>query len=201
MEGSIPTNGGVRFAKTYGVDNIHAQDALQSAAIMLLGEALDDIAGLAVDDYIIRRTDREIGSTALASVTDLPPQYDAAYDAAFLERWATTVTVVGWKLAQARKHVLSNVAEELAVHAMIGRAKMHLEMDGLDTDEAVEAVDDLYAEACEDTDFLALYDSDLMPSPRRRKEMGFTDVGFEHWFEPFLDPEHRGVVHPFVLAR
>jgi hypothetical protein len=195
----------VPFAKGYGVDNVNAQEALRTAAVVLLDHAFADIETVTYGDTLQQADPREYkrlkdagALEAFLSISTLPPRYEARYqDIHFLKDWAVTITVVGWKLAQARPFPLTNVAEELALYSMINEARATLELREIDDEGANQALTDLLEEAYEDTDFLTLYDEEL-PAPEIQAEMGFTPVEFQHWFEPFNAPEYRGAMHPYI---
>src|SRR5688572_23040402 len=66
----------------------------------------------------------------------LPRRYALRYSTLFAKRFFTCFLSVGWKLAQRRRpaELLSCVAEELALHALIRQAEAHMEMDDIDYD-------------------------------------------------------------------
>lgn len=194
----------VPYGKAYGVDNVRAQDALKTAAIIALDEALADIENVATG-FHLEQTDperyRRIKDAfyPIHAADMLPECYEAKYNNLhFLKNWMVTLTTVGWKLAQAEPLPPSNVAEELAFYVIIQGARTHLEIHEIDDKAATQALSLLIEEALEDTDFLVLYNDELPPA-EIQAEFRFTPVEFEHWFEPFNTPEHRGVVHPFIL--
>jgi hypothetical protein len=89
----------------------------------------------------------------------LPEAYESRYVSFdFLKNWVVTLSIVGWKLAQPAPQPLTNVAEELALHAIIEDA-VNRAVDGEPPHpEAEEPLRDLYDAAFEDTDFLVLFD-------------------------------------------
>jgi hypothetical protein len=212
----------VPYGSAYGLMNHLAREALKSAAIVRL-----DHTALAFAEFNLTRELRDVfaehvpGSEARAyllrcaasgghlqelAIGDLPPIYAQRYlTHGFLKRWIVTVTIVGWKLGQAERHPLTNVAEELALHVLIEDAIASLELADVDDasrEAASSALRDLYEDPYEDNDFLALYalrDSDEVQDLDPLGTMGTTDLRLREWFEPFGSGVDRGVPHPFVL--
>jgi len=158
--------------------------ALYEANTILIDEVLEDLTDLRAGT----------GFEHLGIADYLPPRYLTRYDDEFLRRFLMCLTSVGLKLRLPGFHPLGCVAEELALHAMIERARELLEEDGEEDDYS--AWEDY---AFEDADFELLYD-DVMDgieeSPVGRR-LGMAPMGFHDWFVPFSPPR---VVHPYVDA-
>jgi len=129
--------------------------------------------------------------------------YKARYSTfEFLKNWVVTVGAVGWKLAQPEPCPLTNVAEELAMHVLIGNALMRFEDQGSEDPGAEGQLSDLYESAFEDNDFKLLYkleDSDDLPDLDPAGQLGLTDLRFKNWFLPFGSGVDRGVPIHFCL--
>jgi hypothetical protein len=207
----------VPYGSAYGLENLWAQDALRDAAVVALDEALCALGNLwhhhCIEDLAENHADadsrRIFGRQArhdpdlLMVLIRLPEAYVDRYASIdFLKNWVVTLSIVGWKLAQADRFPLTSVAEELALHTMIEDAIADVMDHEPPHPEAEEPLRDLYDDAFEDTDFLVLFDledpddlGDLDPE----KQMGLTDLRFKNWFRPFGSGVDRGVPHPFVL--
>ena len=212
----------VPYGSAYGLDNHLAQGRLKHAAIVRLDHAmlalaelhlrseLRDVFAEQVHDadaraYLLRCAEGGDAELELA-VGDLPEIYAQRYRTYdFLKNWIVTVTTVGWKLAQSERQPLTNLAEELALHVVIEDAIADLDMvdaDDAATEAASAALRDLYDDAFEDNDFLALYgldDSDEIADLDPHGMLGMGDLRLKHWFKPFGSGVDRGVPHPFVL--
>jgi len=130
------------------------RDALRDAAIACLDECFSAIAeGEPGQSY----ADTPIGSY-------LPRRYEHYYDGCFARDWATTIAVVGWKLAQPGDIALACVTEELALFTLIRHAQMLLDLRELDNDE--QAWSDLRDLVFEDEDFLFLFNPNSTESKR-----------------------------------
>jgi hypothetical protein len=207
----------VPYGSAYGLDNLAAQEALRHAAIVVLDQAIcefgdawhhsrvEDLAEHHADSEA-RRVFRRQASHDLNLVWvpgSLPSVYEdryASFD--FLKNWVITLSTVGWKLAQPDALPLANVAEELALHAMIEEAiSWTADIAEPPHPEAVEHLRELYDSSFEDTDFLELFDlkdSDDLPDLDPSGQMGMTDLRFKNWFQPFGSGTDRTVPHPFV---
>lgn len=208
----------VPFGSAYGLENLAAQEALETAAIVVLDEVLaelgdlhhhheiDDLANNSADptarQVFGRLASQERADPVMVSA-ELPAMYKARYATFdFLKNWALTVGIVGWKLAQPEARPLTNVAEELAMDVLIRHALMRFEDQGAENPEAEEQLSELYESAYEDNDFKLLYrleDSDDLPDLDPEGQMGLTDLRFKNWFLPFGSGVDRGVTHPFLL--
>ena len=205
------------YGSAYGVENIVAQQALKKAAIIALDEATHAFAEFYEGEEARRLASNHADETAREVfarqarrplepeiVSDrLPGLYARRYASFdFLKNWAVTLTIVGWKLAQAEAHPLTNVGEELALHVLIQDALAFIEEDEPEGSEAREQLNALYESAFEDDDFLQLYeleDPDDLPDLDPTGQMGMTDLRFKAWFRPFGSGVDRGVPHPFLL--
>jgi hypothetical protein len=207
----------VPFGSAYGVEDIGAQEALRDASIVVLDEALAAFSELwhqsEVEDLAQHHADpaakaafekqAKIEFDPFVISSRLPSIYKSRYGSFdFLKNWILTLTVVGWKLAQPEPRPLTNVAEELAMHALISDALGRAEELDPRSPEAERSLQDLYDRAFEDNDFLELYrlqDSDDIPDIDPSGLMGMTDLRFKSWFQPFGSGVDRGVPHPFLL--
>lgn len=207
----------VPYGSAYGLENLAAQAALRAAAIVALDEALcafgdfwhhhrvEVLAEHHADPDARRVFGRQSRhpSDPIAVCGQLPRVYEdryASFD--FLKNWVLTLSIVGWKLAQPERLRLTNVAEELALHAMIENAITYAVDREPPHPEAEEPLRDLYDDAFEDTDFLVLFDledSDDLGDLDPEQQMGLTDLRFKNWFRPFGSGVDRGVAHPFLL--
>ena len=101
---------------------------------------------------------------------------------------------VGHKLCSPHPERLACVAEELARHVIIERAKALVEIEGADVSE--DELDDLYDLAYEDTDFLLLSRDDLDGiEPEQLPALALGNLEFSAWFTPF---NRDNPVHPYV---
>jgi hypothetical protein len=86
----------------------------------------------------------------------LPEAYESRYASFdFLKNWVVTLSIVGWRLAQPAPQPLTNLAEEIALHAIIEDAVSRVVDGEPPHPEAEEPLRDLYDAAFEDTDFLS----------------------------------------------
>lgn len=129
----------------------------------------------------------------------LPQRYEHYYDGRFARDWATTVAVVGWKLAQPGYVTLACVAEELALFALIRQAQVLLDLRELENDE--QAWSDFRDLAFEDEDFLFLFNSEFdgIEESDWAREHAVVGLKFNEWFRPF-DAASHGAPHPFALG-
>jgi hypothetical protein len=208
----------VPYGSAYGLENLAAQGALRDAAVVTLDHALvafgefwhhnevEDLAESHADSdsrRVFGKQARRVDSAPFMVSSELPRAYEdryARFD--FLKNWVLTLSIVGWKLAQPEPHPLTNVAEELALHAMIENAIAYAVDGEPPHPEAEEPLRDLYNDAFEDTDFLVLFDledSDDLGDLDPEQQIGLTDLRFKNWFRPFGGGVDRGAAHPFLL--
>ena len=164
------------------------REALRDAAIIYLDECFSTIAdGEPGQSY----ADTPIGSY-------LPQRYEHYYDGRFARDWATTVAVVGWKLAQPSDVTLACVAEELALFALIRQAQVLLDLRELENDE--QAWSDFRDLVFEDEDFLFLFNPEFdgIEETDWAREHAVVGLKFNEWFRPF-DAASHGAPHPFAL--
>jgi hypothetical protein len=160
----------------------------RDAAITYLDECFSAIAdGEPGQSY----ADTPIGSY-------LPARYEQYYDGRFARDWATSVAVVGWKLAQPGDLPLACVAEELALFALIRQAQVLLDLREVENDE--QAWGDFRDLIFEDEDFLFLFNPELdgIEETEWARQHAVVGLKFGEWFRPF-DAASRGVPHPFSL--
>jgi hypothetical protein len=164
------------------------REALRDAAVTYLDECFSAIAeGEPGQNY----ADTPIGSY-------LPSRYEHYYDGRFARGWATTVAVVGWKLAQPGDVILACVAEELALFSLIRQAQVLLDLRETENDE--QAWSDLSDLVFEDEDFLFLFNPELdgIEETEWAREHAVVGLKFDEWFLPF-DAASHGAPHPFSL--
>lgn len=160
------------------------QSALTEAIVGLLDDLADDLASL--------KQGRPFADLVMAD--HLPGAFRSRYDDGFARRFYVTLTVVAWKLRSPDAHPLANMAEQIALHAIVDRAEATLEEWG---EEA--PLHHLIEVACESTDFLALFDPalhGLKPSEVRRR-FYLTPLDVTKWFEPF---DQHAAPHPYTRA-
>jgi hypothetical protein len=114
------------------------------------------------------------------------------YDAKFLREFLVCLASVGLKMRLPGFHPLGCVGEELALHAMIERASVVLDLDGVAAD-----FDPWEAEVFEDLDFEMLFDpaDDGIEDTALAARLGIANLKYDEWFVPFNAPRY---VHPFV---
>lgn len=211
----LPGPSTVPFGSAYGLDNVAAQVALRLATVVVLDESFIAFADAHFDWTIQSITEEHTHAPTREALSRLASEPDASsvthrlpqiyrdryltYD--FLKKWIATLSIVGWKLAQPTRLPLTNLAEELALHAYILDARAILELaEG--TDEAARSLSDLEEEAFEDQDFLVLFEleyPDDLPDVDPERVLGVTDLRFKHWFTPFGNGTDRGVPLPLLV--
>lgn len=211
----------VPYGSGYGLENLLAQEALKTGAIVRLDHAMLALAELhatsqlreVFSEHVRTAEDRayllrcaEADSEQEWAVGDLPSIYEPRYKTYdFLKNWVVTLTMVGWKLAQPEPRPPTNTAEEFGLHVTIQEALSGVELSEAsvaDQQAASEALNDLYEAAFEDNDFLELYhleDSDEIVDLDPAGTLGMTDLRFKNWFKPYGSGVDRGVPHPFVV--
>ena len=159
-------------------------EALLDAIDMLVDEACEDIAALLDGE--------DFAQVAMADY--LPPRYLHRYTPVFAKQFLTCIIVVGWKVRAPGYTPLACVAEELALAAIIQRARALLETDGETPD--FDAFED---SVFEDMDFEQLWDPKLdgLSDTELGRTLGMASLDFKDWFKP-CRPEHP--VHPYVEA-
>jgi hypothetical protein len=196
----------VPYGSAYGLENLVAQNALRDAAAGAVDEALVAFGDFLADDRTAFANEgrHRVPSPDVSMVVSgrLPAMYEDRYSSfGFLKSWVITLSTVGWKLAQAKTLPLTNVAEELAMHVLIEDALALLEIRSTGTPEAIAQLNDLYEGAFEDNDFFELYRVDFVEELSEldpHGHLGFTELRFESWFQPFGSGVSRGVPHPFL---
>lgn len=124
----------------------------------------------------------------------LPSKYLPSYDPAFVRRFLVCVIVVGSKLFdRVHEHRLACTAEELALHAILVRARDVLD----ETEQKPVDFDDVENVAFEDTDFLTLFDPSLdgVEDSPSGKYLRMVNLKLKEWFLPFSEGD---VVHPYA---
>ena len=149
-----------------------ASQALARAAAQLIDDFLEDLESLAAGEHF--------RDTAMSDC--LPRGASLKYDATFARRFAAAAIVLGYKLVQAGFTGPSSTAEELVLHAVIARARDELGPLGEDDPYA-----DFVEVTFQDTDVLLLFDPamDGVEKSDVAARMGFANLKFEEWFEPF----------------
>src|SRR5918912_1493492 len=103
------------------------EQALRFATDLLVDEFFEDIRMLLDDDE-----DTPFAQVSMADY--LPPKYLPRYTPQFAKEFLTCVLTVAWKLWAPGMHRLACVGEELALAAIIDRAKDVLEEKGIEPD-------------------------------------------------------------------
>jgi hypothetical protein len=154
------------------------REALYTALELLCDEFFDD--ALDAKEHVFREM--------------LPDKYVPLYTPLFLQRFYATFLTVAYKLALPKKSstLLACTAEELALHILIEKAKVVLEMDGVKAD-----FDDFEDAIYQDWDFEFLYDleADGIEDSAKGTEMGIANLHFADWFKPFVNASLP--VHPY----
>lgn len=119
----------------------------------------------------------------------LPPQHLRRYSTLFVKKFLGSLIVVGWKLGALHVYQLACVAEELAMRALIERAKQNLRERGERADfgrfrTAVFA----------DEDFEDLFDP-RKDGFEKLGELETANLAFQDWFKPF---QAGSPVHPLL---
>jgi hypothetical protein len=173
--------GGDTLEEALSPSHLHA---VLSAIDMLMDEGYEDIAALLDGE--------EFAQVGMADY--LPPRYLNRYTSLFAKEFLTCLIVVAWKLRAPGYTPMACVAEELALAAIIERAKALLEADG-------EAADftDFEDNVFEDMDFEQLWDLSLdgLSDSDLGRKLGMASLNFKDWFKPFR-PERP--VHSYVMA-
>lgn len=163
----------VAFGSAYGVADEAASQALHHSAMLLMDEALMDVA-------VLVRTRR--AGPVLGSTRELPSRFEDRYDVDFMKQWVVTLAVVAFKLGQVEYLPLSCVAEKLALRAIVVRADARARRRG----EPPPPVGSLW-HRLGDTGFLALFDgTPAVDAP----------LEFDGWFDA-LAGGPCGRPHPF----
>ena len=157
--------------------------ALLIAIDLLVDEFFDDVAAL-LDDA-------KFAHVSMAAY--LPPKYLPRYTPQFAKEFLVCVLTVAWKLRSPSVHRLACVGEELALAAIIQRAKDVLEDEGIEPDFRA-------FEQCvfEDKDFELLFAPKLdgFEDTEVGRMLAIANLHFEDWFTPFRD---ANPVHPYVV--
>ena len=125
----------------------------------------------------------------------LPRRHVFRYTPLFAKRFFTCFLTVAWKVAQRRppSQLLSCVAEELALYALIKEAEAHMEIQELAYDFG-----DFEDVAFQDLDFEWLYDPkfDGIEDSALANELAMANLRFEDWFKPFDNAST--FIHPYA---
>jgi len=169
-----------------------AWTALRGGLVRLVDELQIDVECLLADggSFGIRRFQDT------HAFDHLPDKYLPSYDVGTIRRLLVCVVVVGWKLFDPEhEHRLCCVGEELALSAIVNRARTWLETE---EEEPVDlsGVEDL---AFEDSDFLTLFDPSLdgIEDTPTGEYLMMANLKLRDWFTPF-NPARGDTVHPYV---
>ena len=116
------------YASAYGVRHPAAQEALRSAAIVQVDLTADN------GEYLLEEL--------------LPPDARDLIDEPLVGGLADTVYLVGWKLGQPRRHMLSSFAEQIACFLLLDHGEATLDREDADlsvagVDQARKEIDEL----------------------------------------------------------
>lgn len=176
------------YASAYGdVLPLACREALKTAGIVYVDECFHALEQTRYGESLAE----EIGYW-------LPERYAKYYDHGFGRKWVATVLSVSQRLAEPRRIRMATVAEELALNALIGEAKVHMEMSDQPVDE--DAWEEFFETVFEDTDFEVLFSRQLdglEDDKQLATQMAMANLSFDSWFIPFND-ERR--VAPFTSS-
>jgi hypothetical protein len=164
------------------------QQALQTAADLLIDTYLDDLLAADVQDWHFEHF----------FISDLlPPRYFPKYSPHFARQFFLCLTTVAWKFNQLDFIPFACVGEELAAWILIEQAEDIVEESGEKSDfERLEGM------AFEDTDFLNLFggDADGIDETPLAGVMGMTSLRLDDWVKPFQDTVDKGfaAVHRYL---
>lgn len=164
------------YASAYGVRHPAAQEALRSAAITQVDMTLDS------------------GEYELEEL--LPPDARDLLDKVLVSDFADTVYLVGWKLAQPRRHMLASFAEQIAGFLLLGQGEVALELQdsilsAAGMDQARKEIDEL-KESILDEMFLHEY----LPSVDAYELASLVPAGIESRRAALWAPWYAGVSEP-----
>ena len=156
-------------------------------------EALHNALCLLVDDFL---NDPDYDEPLF--ITALPSKYLLQYDGGFRRKFLATLLTVGYKLAQPEPPVplFSCTAEELGLYVLIEEAREGLKTQGIEP-EFSEFEDHAFQD---DMDINILYDMALdgVENTPVGDSMGYGNLQFYQWFEPFLNASTP--VHPYAAV-
>ena len=152
--------------------------ALYAALCDLVDEFLDDL-----------------GDDENFCISELPEKYRLRYDGLFRRRFLVTLLTVGYKLAlpEPLAPLPSCTAEALALHILIEQARNQLHAEAIEPDFSL-----FESLAFQDLDFEVLYDMSIdgIEDTQVGASMGYGNLQFNEWFEPFLNATTP--VHPYA---
>jgi len=163
------------------------EQALRFATDLLVDDFFVDIR-LLLDD----QADAPFAGMSMADY--LPPKYLSRYTPQFAKRFLTCLLTVAWKLWAPGIHHLACVGEELALAAIIDRARYVLEDEGIEPDFS-----GLAECAFEDKDFEWLFEPELdgIEDTSMGRMLAIANLHFDEWFKPFRE---TNPVHPYVAG-
>lgn len=166
---------------------VNHYEALLTASEILIDQCFEDLRNLH-DGSSIKDT---------WMIDYLPRKYFHRYSSLVIQRFLLSISTVSWKLVQDEFYMLSSVAEELALNAIIDFSSTLLEINGIEAN-----FDDFIDHAYEDTDFLVLFEEafDGVEDTWVGERMGMSHVKFDEWFIPFNEAS-RGHVQPYLNDR
>lgn len=175
------------------IDQSFLRDVLSPDEFYALSEGIDLLIDQSFDDVIgIGSPGWSVANSFMAD--HLPRRYLPAYTPLFAKQFLVCILTVAWKLAQPHPSMLSCVAEELALRAIIDRAILVSEERG-----AVADFSQLEEELYEDMDFEFLFDfsRDGVERSEVGARLGMGSLDHRDWFKPF-GAGSRGAVHPYL---
>ncbi|MCA1602384.1 MAG: hypothetical protein LC776_12325 [Acidobacteria bacterium] len=174
------------------MDEVEAEEssfALSDAAWNALLGAASEVEELLKGDKEILRAGEPASSTEL--VAFMPRRFLLRYDGEFAERLERTATDLNNGMQQRRNEgwaypyetFLNSVVEEMLMARIIALAVENAASPEVATE--LRMLDDV---GFEDRDFEWLYNlshDGITDDPRLAEQLGFANLGFEEWFEPF----------------
>jgi hypothetical protein len=174
-----------------------AAGALIFASTLLVDELFEDIETLRAsgDDTVAD------GDGAFFVLDGLPDRFAHRYDLRFTRNFLIAAIVVTGRLAQPYWASPASVAEALALHVLVERARAFLEMhDLLDADTIIDLYSGFEDAAFDDLDHQWLYQRELdgfEGDEDFTTRMRVTNMRAEEWFQPVSHSDAH--VHPYTI--
>src|SRR5437763_406280 len=108
------------------------EEVLPQDHLEALYAGLDMLADECFEDLIALSEGESFSNTGMAGC--LPPKYLPRYDYRLAKQFLTCVLTVAWKLRSPEIYRHACVGEELALRAIVDKAKLYMEMKGQKAD-------------------------------------------------------------------